>query len=148
MSKFAVEAYTESLAADLQDEGVYVGIIEPGGFKSKIREKVAMHNLTGHYSLEQKSIDQKLNDAQQAELQAAKERNEALKEPDEVAAAVIKALTSDKPKLRYMVAPNKAQADMTTRAALSRALQLNADHPYAFTREELVALLDELLAGK
>jgi len=38
-SKFAVEGYTDSLAMELADTGVYVGIVEPGAYKSQIREK-------------------------------------------------------------------------------------------------------------
>ena len=140
MSKFAVEAYTESLAADLKDDGIYVGIVEPGGYKSKIREKVAMYSLTGSYSL-----DQKLSEEQKAELQAAKARNAELKEPDEVAEAVIMALTSEQPKLRYMVAPTKEQAEATVRMAMSRALQLNAQQPYSLSRPAISALVDRLL---
>lgn len=34
MSKFAVEAYTDSLARELAGNGVHVSIVEPGGFKS------------------------------------------------------------------------------------------------------------------
>lgn len=142
MSKFAVEAYTESLAADLAESGVTVGIVDPGGFKSRIREKAAMHLATGSDNL-----DQVVTEEQQAEIQAAKERNDQLKDPDEVAEAVVHFLASDAPRLRYMVAPNKNSADITVRTALGRAVQLNADQPYELSRDELVAVLDTLLAG-
>ena len=36
MSKFAVEAYTDSLAREIRGNGVHVSVVEPGGFKSKI----------------------------------------------------------------------------------------------------------------
>jgi hypothetical protein len=45
-----------------------------------------------------------------------------------------------------MVTPNERQADITVRAAMRRAVQLNGDQPYAHDRDELVAMLDELLA--
>ena len=141
MSKFAVEAYTESLAADLAESGVVVGIVDPGGFRSKIREKVAMYIMTGSDNL-----DQGVSDEQKAQLLAARENNAKLKEPDEVAEAVVHFLTSDSPRLRYMVAPVKSSADLTIRTALWRAVQLNADQPYELSRDELVALVDELLA--
>jgi NAD(P)-dependent dehydrogenase (short-subunit alcohol dehydrogenase family) len=141
MSKFAVEAYTESLAADLADSGISVGIIDPGGYRSKIREKVTMFALTGSYKL-----DQKLTAEQKVKLDAAKASNNKLKEPDEVAEAVVHFMSSDSPKLRYMVAPNKQAADITIRTTLGRVVQLNADQPYEYTRDELVAILDELLA--
>ena len=143
MSKFAVEAYTESLAADVKKSGVQVGIIDPGGYKSKFREKAKMLELTGSSSL-----DQKLTDEQRSQLDSAKERNDKLKEPDEVAAAIIHFMTNKKPKLRYMVVPTKEAAEITIRTALSRAVQLNADQPYQYSREELIAILDELLTTK
>ena len=47
-----------------------------------------------------------------------------------------------------MVAPDEEQAEITIRTALSRVVQLNADQPYEYSRDELVALLDSLLAGE
>ncbi len=141
MSKFAVEAYTESLAADLEESAVRVGIVDPGGYKSRIREKVVMYSITSSDDL-----GQQVSKEREAEIQAAKENNDQLKEPDEVAEAVVHFLTSDAPKLRYMVAPQKGAADITIRTTLGRVVQLNADQPYEFTRDELVAILDELLS--
>lgn len=140
MSKFAVEAYTESLAAELADKGVTVTIVEPGGYRSKIREKVALQELTG---AQQAAED--LTAEQKAELEAARARNAELKEPDEVSDAVLHALTAETPKPRYMVVPNAEQADATIRNALRRVVELNADQEYEYSREELIAMLDELL---
>ncbi len=139
MSKFAVEAYTEALAAELAPLGIRVSVIEPGGYRSKIREKVALHGMGKLGS------DAQLTEEEQRLLESRIAANEKLKEPDEVSDAVVQALYSDKPKLRYMVAPNKREAEITIRAALSRAVQLNAGQPYEYSREELVAVLDELL---
>jgi hypothetical protein len=66
-----------------------------------------------------------------------------MKPPDEVAAAVLLALTEPKPKRRYMVVPDGAQADETVRGALEMAVQLNADQPYSYDRAALIRLLDE-----
>jgi NAD(P)-dependent dehydrogenase (short-subunit alcohol dehydrogenase family) len=140
MSKFAVEAYTESLAADLKDSGIHVGIVDPGGYRSKIREKVTMFQLTGSYEL-----NQKLTEEQQKALDGAIERNSKLKEPDEVAEAVMHLMMNDKPKLRYMVAPTKDAALATVKTTLGRVVQLNDDQQFELTRDELVAILDELL---
>jgi len=41
MSKFAVEAYTDSLAREIAGNGVHVSVVEPGGFKSNIPTKGA-----------------------------------------------------------------------------------------------------------
>ena len=138
MSKFAVEAYTDALAAEAGEAGVKVSVIEPGSYKSQIRE-------TGVLNMLGKSADQ-LTEEEQAQLEAARERNAGLKEPDEVSDAVMHALFAPEPRRRYMVTPNQQQADITVRTAMSRALQLNSDQPYSYDRDELVKMLDELLA--
>ncbi len=141
MSKFAVEAYTDSLAAELEPLGVHVSVVEPGGYRSEIREKVARRQLgIGSRDVEELSEDERRM------LEQTLEANESLKEPDEVADAVLRALFEENPKRRYMVTPNREQAAATIRGALSRVVQLNADQPYEYSRDELVTLLDELLA--
>lgn len=139
MSKFAVESYTEALAAEVAEAGVKVSVIEPGSYKSRIREKDVFTSLG-------KSAGDPLSEDEQAQLDAARERNAGLKEPDEVSDAVMHALFAPEPRLRYMVTPNEGQADITVRVAMRRAVQLNGNQPYAHDRDELVELLDELLA--
>ena len=139
MSKFAVEAYTEALAAEVAEAGVQVSVVEPGSYKSRIRETGVFRNL-------RKTADEPLSDEEKAQLDEARERNESLKEPDEVSDAVMHALFAPEPRLRYMVTPNKEQADITVRMAMRRAIQLNSDQPYSYDRGELAAMLDELLA--
>ena len=68
-----------------------------------------------------------------------------MKEPDEVAQAVLHLMSSQSPKRRYMVTPNAEQAQITIRHALERIIQLNEGQPYSYDRDQLVALLDELL---
>ena len=74
--------------------------------------------------------------------------NESMKEPDEVAEAVLHFMTSDTPKRRYMVTPNEGQADVTIRSAMQRVVELNEGQPYSYDRDELVAMLDELLEAE
>jgi len=140
-SKFAIEGYTDSLALELADSGVHVAVVEPGGYKSRIRDKMVEEALA---SAEAGEFD--LGDEEREELDRYRESNDSMKEPDEVAEAVLHLMTSDAPKKRYMVAPIPQQAAITIRAALERVVQLNTDQPYSYDRDELVALLDELLA--
>ncbi len=140
MSKFAVEAYTDALAAELEPAGVHVSVIEPGSYRSNIRDKITRHAL----GVDAAATD--LTDEQQARLAEVAERNDALKAPDEVAAAALHALFDEQPRRRYMVTPNEGQAEFTIRAALERVVQLNEGQPYSYSRDELVALLDELLS--
>jgi len=51
--------------------------------------------------------------------------NDVLKEPDEVAAAVLDVMSSRTPKHRYMVVPNAEEARWTIEASMQRLLELN-----------------------
>lgn len=139
-SKFAVEGYTDSLVEELADSGVFVAIVEPGSYKSRIRDKYVAGALATEAD-EEFSID----DETRKELREFAESNESMKDPVEVAQAVLHLMSSDAPKRRYMVTPDAEQAAITIRLALQRILQLNEDQPYTYERDELVALLDELL---
>ncbi|MGB0133756.1 hypothetical protein, partial [Dokdonella sp.] len=68
-----------------------------------------------------------------------------LSEPTAVADAAVHALFDPHPRLRYMVVPNERQARVTVNAALTRAVQLNQDQPYAYDREALIQMLDAAL---
>ena len=141
MSKFAIEAYTDALAAEMTESGIHVSVIEPGGYKSKIREKVVMHMIG-----KKPGETGELTEEEQQRLAQIKERNAGLKEPDEVAEAALHAMFAEKPKRRYMVAPNQEEAEATIRAALTRVAQLNADQPYSYSLEELTKMLEEAMA--
>lgn len=139
-SKFAVEGYTDSLAMELANTGVHVSIVEPGAYKSKIRDKYIAKALTVDGE-----DDFVIDDETRKSLLDFAASNEAMKDPLEVARAVLHLMSDDTPKRRYMVTPNAEQAVMTIRAAMARTLQLNEGQPYSYSRDELVALLDELL---
>ncbi len=140
-SKFAVEGYTDTLAAELAGTPVHVGIVEPGSFKTEFRDKYVARALTGEGG---SVVDDKTRKA----LEDFAASNDAMKDPVEVAEAVLHMMSSDTPRKRYMVTPNAGQAAKTIRASMERLLQLNEGQPYSYTRDELVALLDELLKAK
>ena len=52
MSKHAMEAFTDSLAVEMEKFDVGVSIIEPGGFNSKIGGKVYDRMIASGYSVE------------------------------------------------------------------------------------------------
>jgi len=143
MSKHAVEAFTDTLAVELAPFGVHVGVIEPGNYRSEImanmRERLAEGGYGGDGSRYQKQLDR---------LLAQPTDRTQYKEPDEVAAAFLQALTDAAPRRRYMVVPNQREAELTIRTALARIVQLNAAQPYAYDREGLIKLLDEELQRK
>lgn len=142
MSKHAIEAYAETLAAELAPFDIRVSVIDPGSYKSEImkseQERLRESGYTGEGSL--------YADFMKELLAAPAEHGE--KEPDEVAAAFLHALTAEDPKLRYMVVPNQREAEITIKAALQRVVSLNEQQPYTYDREQLIELLDEALKAK
>jgi NAD(P)-dependent dehydrogenase (short-subunit alcohol dehydrogenase family) len=139
-SKFAVEGYTDSLAMELTKTSVHVAIVEPGAYRTQIRDKYVADALTV-----EGEDDLVIDDETRKTLTDFAASNESMKDPLEVAQAVLDLMSSDAPKRRYMVTPNAEEAALTIRVAMQRILQLNEDQPYSYSRDELVALLDELL---
>jgi NAD(P)-dependent dehydrogenase (short-subunit alcohol dehydrogenase family) len=140
MSKHAIEAFTDSLAAELRDTGVGVSVVEPGDYKSQIRQTAAsrreeaVENAGGALSERERHI-----------LASIVESGLSLEEPDEVSAAVMHALFSDTPKRRYMVVSSAGEAERTIRKAIEELVQLNEGHIYSYNRDRLVEMLDEAL---
>jgi NAD(P)-dependent dehydrogenase (short-subunit alcohol dehydrogenase family) len=124
MSKHAIEAFGDSLARQVEPQGVASILVEPGNYNSQIGATAAKR--TG-------STDARL---------ANRDR---FKEPDEVAAAVALALSEPSPKHRYMVVPSAEEAEVTIRKAVEELIQLNEGQPYTYDRAALVAMLDEAL---
>jgi NAD(P)-dependent dehydrogenase (short-subunit alcohol dehydrogenase family) len=140
MSKFAVEAYTDSLAREIDGNGVHVSVVEPGGFKSNIQISRAARALA---AAERGEIE--LTARQRARYENEEARRATRMEPDPVADAILELLTTENPKRRYLVTPNERQAHGTIKAAMRRVVQLNHDQPYAYDRGGLIAVLDELI---
>jgi NAD(P)-dependent dehydrogenase (short-subunit alcohol dehydrogenase family) len=124
MSKHAIEAFTDSLAAQLEPAGVQVSVVEPGNYDSDIGK-----NATARSGQESRFTDRS-----------------RYKKPDEVAAAVELALFEATPKRRYMVVPEQREAEITIRKQIEQLAQLNEDHAFSYDREALVKMLDEALA--
>ena len=143
MSKHAVEAYTDVLAIEMAGLGVDVAVVEPGNYKSDIMASMVERMRERGYSTEGSMAKERMD----ALLASPADRGQ-YKEPDEVADAYLDFLTSDSPKRRYMVVPNEQEANATIRAHIRRLVQLNEDQPYEFTRDELMAMIDEAMAAE
>ncbi len=141
MSKHAIEAFTDSLAAELDSAGVGVSVVEPGNYKSQIRRTTASRRIEAV-----KNAGGSLSEQEQQTLASIIEAEPAMKEPDAVSAAVMHALFSDTPKRRYMVVPVEGEAEITIRKAIEELVQLNEGHIYSYNRDRLVEMLDEALA--
>ena len=125
MSKHALEAFGDSLAADMAPLGVHVSLVEPGNYNSEIGASAAKR-------------------APAPERFADRTR---YKEPDEVAAAVRLALFEANPKRRYLVVPDAREGEVTIRKAIEELAQLNERHAYSYDRDALVRMLDQALAA-
>ena len=56
------------------------------------------------------------------------------------------AIASDDPKRRYLVTPNEEEASIAIRTTMQELVQLNQGRQYSYDRDELIAILDEVLA--
>lgn len=142
MSKHAMEAFTDSLVLEMERFGVEVSVIEPGNYDSNIVE-------TAWKRMQEKGyIDE--DSPYAADLKAFMEwpaDRSIYKEPDEVADAAMHAMFSDKPKRRYMTVPNEDEARWAIGSMVRELAELNDWQAYSFSRDELIAMLDEAMAA-
>ena len=136
-SKHWMEAFTDALAGEMKESGVSVSVVEPGNYKSNIRRSSVSRELS---KLE--ASGQEVTAEMKADYEKTAERELSYKEPDEVTEAFMHALFSDEPLLRYMVVPNEREAELTIGTKLNELVQLNQWSPHAFSRDELVEMLD------
>jgi NAD(P)-dependent dehydrogenase (short-subunit alcohol dehydrogenase family) len=141
MTKHGLEAYTDALAAELERFGVAVAAVEPGNFQSQITASMVRRMKEGGYSAEGSRYGSML------EMITGPLDRSQFDEPDDVARAALAFLTAEDPKRRYMVVPNEGEAEFTIRGALQELAQLNEDQRFSFSRDELVAMLDDALAA-
>lgn len=123
MSKHAIEAFSDVLAAEMAPRGVQVSVVEPGNYNSEISRSAAKRMGAAGFG-----------------------DRSRYKEPDEVAAVVLQALSEPNPKRRYMITPNQREAEVTIRKAIEVLVQLNEGQQYTYDRDALVKMLDESLA--
>jgi len=141
MSKHALEAYGDALAAELQPFDVRVSLIEPGNYRSDIGKNV----LARAGDVDAK-VEGSRYQPQMRRLFEAMHGYESGVEPDAVAEAALHALFDPSPKMRYMVVPAAGQAQATIRKAIMELVELNQGHEFSYDRETLITMLDEALA--
>ena len=143
MSKHAMEAFTDSLAREMEDAGVHVSIIEPGNYKSDIGKNVLARMKKQGYD---ENSPYKANyERISGWVAQAEEGQDPNGDPQQVAQAALHAMFSENPKRRYLVVPNWGQAEVTIKKQIQELAQLNQNHTYSYGRDELVKMLDEAL---
>lgn len=143
MSKHAMEAYGDSLAAEMERFGVQVSLIEPGAYNSSIGKNMVQRMERRGQNVE----DSMFAEEMKGMLEWLKKFDGAAGDPADVSRAALHAMSSDAPKHRYMVVPEQRQADITVRQAMTELVQINQQQAHSIDRDTLVKMLDELLAA-
>ncbi len=142
MSKHAIEAYTDALAAELAPFGVRVSVIAPGDYSSNIwANDIANAKVSAIVS---------------ADSPYAKDyrdwidivANMEVEEPDDVAGTVLEALSTGAPARRYLVVPNEGEMAWVMGSAVDRLAELNGNHAYSYSEAELTRMLREALGDE
>ena len=142
MSKHAIEAFSDTLALEMERFDVQASVIQPGNYKSDIVKSLKARG--GNLTEAQKNSPY-FDDVYNEPFEGPLDRSQ-YEEPEDVTAAIRHAMFDRSPKRRYMVVPDKGEAEWTIRATLKRVAQRNERQPHAFTRDELIAMLDEEIA--
>jgi len=137
MSKHAVEAYTDSLAVEMEKFGVQVSVIEPGNYDSKIADTALKRMREKDYAQPGSYYAEELEEW----LSQPWDRS-IYKGPAEVAEAALHAMGNDKPLRRYMVVPKEEEAGWTIDQIMREMVQLNQWQAYSYSREQLIEKLD------
>ena len=141
MSKHAVEAFTDALAAEMARFGVKVSVLEPGNYQSEIGKSLLARMQARGTTFEGSPYEADMRRI--VDFANGVARDPA---PDDVAEAAFAALSDPDPKLRYLVVPNQGQAGLTFRSLFQRVVQLNQGQKYSYSRDSLVAMLDQALS--
>ena len=139
MTKHAIEAYGDGLSAELARFGVKVSLIEPGNYGTDIGKSVIARTDTNAYKGSR-------FEAQMRSALSSMRAFESYPPPDDVADAVYDAITSDSPKMRYLVVPVQNQAAVAIRKVIEELVQLNQDQKFSYDRDALVKMLEDALA--
>lgn len=139
MTKHAMEAYGDGLAAELSRFGVRVSLVEPGNYGTEIGKNMLARMDTA-------VVKGSRFEPQMRSAIASLGAFENNPPPDDVADAVLDAFTSTNPKIRYMVVPAQNQAALTIRKKMDEIAQMNMDQKFSYDRDALVKMLDDALA--
>ncbi len=141
MSKHAIEGYTDALASEMERFDVHVSVIAAGDYASNIWKsdiaRARAKEIVGPDSPYADDYHRWIDFIASAEFD----------EPVEVADAVRNAMSAEQPKRRYLVVPNKEEMAWVTGSAVQRLAELNGDHAFSYSTEELTDLIRSSIAN-
>ena len=143
-SKHAVEAMSDSLALEVAPFGVSVSIVEPGNYNSRIGDTAYERMKDMPFAQE----GARYADQVARIMQYIRTSRDRYKEPDEVAEAILHAMSSSKPLRRYMVVPNEGEAAWVMAKAATEYAEYNQWQAYQYTRDELIGFIDDALSTR
>jgi NAD(P)-dependent dehydrogenase (short-subunit alcohol dehydrogenase family) len=141
MSKHAIEAYSDTLAAELAPFGVAVGVVDPGNYRSNIMASMRERLEARGYATEGSRYASRMERL----LSGAGDRHQ-YDEPDDVAAAYLAFLTDETPRRRTIVTPNRNEAEMTLHAAITRVAEIASGPQEVFDEEEVLGMVRAAMA--
>ena len=142
MSKHAIETYSDTLALEMARFDVKVSAIEPGNFKSDISAAARSRMANKGVQAE----DTRYPDLWAGLTDSPEDRSQ-YQEPDAVAKAALHALFDDRPRPRYLVVPNQQEAEWTIAELIGELVEFNEGHPYSYSREQLIEMIDAAMAA-
>jgi NAD(P)-dependent dehydrogenase (short-subunit alcohol dehydrogenase family) len=142
MSKHALEAFTDSLAMEMETVGVRVSAIAPGAFNSNASKSYCRRREQQNYD-PNSSLFKEL--ARDLAALCANNSNTQYPEPNIVSEVVLHALFSDDPKRHYLAVASQPWADYLIRDIIRDLVEFNRDEQFGYSRDDLVQMLDELI---
>lgn len=140
-SKHWIEAFTDGLALEMEPLDVSVSVIEPGNYQSHIRRSTVLREFA-----KVKAAGGQITEDMQKIYDETAAYELTLKKPDEVSAAYMHALFDSKPLRRYVVTPNQQEQARTINTKVRQLVQLNQWGSHTYSRDELVEMLDKIIA--
>ena len=153
MTKHALEAYTIALDQEISPHGMRALIVQPGGIKTPIGAKMLEPSIK-HLERAKPPFDEDAKAVMNAmqnttpynpdESESASNRNPS--EPSIVTEAVLDALFSENPQKSYLVG-TQWEGDRVIDATIEKLVAANDCESMKYSRDELVAKLDEVLSN-
>ena len=151
MTKHALEAYTECLSLELGPYGMCASVVQPGGIITNIGANSFPGTLERFqrakppFKDEAEQVLASFNQPDEPAPDAPESANNRKPSPPAiVTAAVVEALFSEKPRLRYLVGTHW-EGNRVIHALLDKLLDENDNPQHNYSRDELVRLLEEHL---